>query len=201
MERPARTDYQIHELIARRWSPRAFSPRPVEAEKLRSLLEAARWAASSNNEQPWSYLVATKEEPEAFAKMSACLVPGNQTWATQAPVLMVSVVKTFFDRGNKPNRVALHDVGAASAQLTMEAMHLGLFVHQMGGIEVEKIRTDYALPAGYDPVAGLAVGYPGDLETLPEALKAREVAERVRKPIKEWVFGTAWGTPAGIVKG
>jgi nitroreductase len=196
MEKPAKSDHDIHPLIKRRWSPRAFDPRPVERDKLLRILEAARWAASSNNEQPWTYLLATQENPAEFAKMLACLVPGNQAWAQHAPVLMISVAKTFFDRNQQPNRVALHDVGAASAQLTGEALNQGLFVHQMAGIEPDKIRADYQLPPGHEPVAALAIGYPGNPDTLPEPFKSRETAERTRKPISQFVFTDTWGSSA-----
>jgi nitroreductase len=200
MEKPADVAHPIHELLRRRWSPRAFDPRPVEREKLFSILEAARWAASSNNEQPWSYLVATKEEPEEFAKMVSCLVPGNQVWAKHAPVLMISVVKTVFARNNAPNRVALHDVGAASCSLTLQALSLGLFVHQMGGIELARIKEVYALPEHHEAVAGLAVGYPGDPGTLDEKLREREMAGRTRKPVEQFVFRGTFGNPAGLGK-
>ncbi|HZZ44911.1 MAG TPA: nitroreductase family protein [Tepidisphaeraceae bacterium] len=196
MEKPAQTDHEIAEILRRRWSPRAFANKPVEREKLLSILEAARWAASSSNEQPWSYIVATADQPAEFAKMVDCLVPGNQIWAKHAPVLMISVVKTIFSRNGTPNRVAMHDVGAASAQLTAEAMTLGLFVHQMGGIELGKIKIGFALPDNHEPVAALAVGYPGEVSMLPdEKLKEREMAARTRKPLMEFIFTGKFGQP------
>lgn len=195
MEKLAISDYAIHDLIKRRWSPRAFGPQAVEPEKIRRLLEAARWAPSSSNEQPWVYLVATKDKAEEFAKMVSCLVPGNQAWAKDAPLLMISVARMYFEKNQQANRVALHDVGAASAYLTVQALDMGLFVHQMGGIEIEKIRTEYQLPAGYEPVAGLAIGYPGDSAKLAEPYKTRETGARVRKPIREFAFGEKWGKP------
>ncbi|HWB53545.1 MAG TPA: nitroreductase family protein, partial [Tepidisphaeraceae bacterium] len=175
MEKPAEPQYEIHDLIKRRWSPRAFDPRPVEQEKIQRMLEAARWAPSSSNEQPWAYLVATKEIPDEFARMVACLVPGNQAWAKDAPLLMISIARMYFQKNNQPNRVALHDVGAASAYLTMQALDMGLFVHQMGGIEIEKIRTEYQLPPRHEPVAALAIGYSGDCAKLAEPYKSREI--------------------------
>lgn len=193
MEKPAPIEHPIHTLIQRRWSPRAFGAQLVEPAKIQQLLEAARWAASSMNEQPWNYLIATKDNANEFAKMVSCLVPQNQAWAKEAPLLMISVAKVDFTKNNEPNRVALHDVGAASALLTLEALELGLFVHQMGGIEIEKIRTEYALPAGYEPVAAMAIGYPGDPEKLPEPYKTREAAPRTRKPTKEFTFTGKWG--------
>jgi nitroreductase len=200
MEKPAPAEHSIADVIRRRWSPRAFSPRPVEREQLLSLLEAARWAASSSNEQPWSYIVAAKEDAAEFEKMLSCLVPANQIWAKHAPVLMLSMVKNIFSRNNTPNRVALHDVGAASAQLTAEATSIGLFVHQMGGIELGRIKVLYALPDNHEPVAAIAIGYPGDPNTLDDKLRERESAPRTRKPLSEFVFANSFGTPSPLVK-
>lgn len=193
MERPAKTNYPIHELLRRRWSPRAFAETPVERDKLLSLLEAARWAPSSYNEQPWALLVATKENPPEYARLLDCLVEGNQQWARLAPVLMVSLAKLAFDRNQQPNRHAFHDVGLAAENLVVQAMALGLFVHQMAGIHVDKIREVYALPAGWDPVAGIALGYAGELERLPEKLRERELAPRQRKPLNTFVFEGRFG--------
>lgn len=188
MEKLARTEHPIHELLARRWSPRAFAERAVEREKLLSLLEAARWAASSFNEQPWAFLVATRASREEFERMLGCLAEGNQRWAQRAPVLMLSLAKMSFDRSGKPNRHAFHDVGQAAANLTVQATALGLHVHQMAGIEVEKIRQTYSLPEGWEPVAGLAIGYLGDPSTLSERHRQSETAPRTRKPLDSFVF-------------
>ena len=138
----------MHELLEKRWSPVAFSPRAVEAEKLRSVLEAARWAPSSFNEQPWVFLVSTKDDREAYERLQGLLVEGNRVWAQFAPVLMLSVAKLNFALNGKPNRHALHDVGAASAYLTMQATALGLYVHQMAGYDVERARREFSIPAG-----------------------------------------------------
>lgn len=198
MEKLASTDHEIMGLLKRRWSPRALSERPIEPEIILRMLEAARWAPSSNNEQPWSYLLASKEQPEEFARLLACLVPSNQAWVKDAPLLMISVARMFFERNGSPNRTALHDVGAASAQLTVQAVDMGLYVHQMAGIEIEKIRQEYNLPPGYEPVAGLAVGYPGDCDKLAEPYRTRELGPRVRKPIKDFVFTGGWGGPLAL---
>ena len=184
---------ELLDLIQKRWSPVAFSPRPVEAEKLRLLLEAARWAPSSFNEQPWVYLVATKEDPENFARMLGCLLEGNRTWAQYAPVLMLSVAKLNFALNGKPNRHALHDVGAASAYLTVQATALGLFVHQMAGYNVEGARQEFSIPADYEPGAAMALGYLGDDAALPEKLRGRSAAARKRKPLDDFVFTGRWG--------
>jgi nitroreductase len=196
MDKPAETRYPVHDLIARRWSPRALEPRPVPANQIRSLLEAARWAASSFNEQPWSFLVARREDAAEFERMLGCLVPANQSWAKNAGVLMLTVAKRTFTRNDRPNRVAVHDIGLAAANLTFQATELNLRVHQMGGIDTDKIRETYGIPEGYDPVTAIAIGYPGSLDRLPEALRAEEQAPRERKTQSEFVFGGAWGRSA-----
>jgi nitroreductase len=199
MEKPAPTDYPIEATLSRRWSPRAFSDRAVEPDKLRSLFEAARWAPSSFNEQPWSFIVTTKEKPEEYEQLLSCLIEKNQQWAKLAPVLMVSVAKLNFEKTGKPNRHAYHDVGMAMGSLLVEATALGLFVHQMAGFSVEKVRQTYGVPAGFEPVAAVAVGYPADPEVLPEGFRAQEVGPRLRKPITEFVFEAKWGEKSPLV--
>jgi nitroreductase len=199
MQKPAATDFPVHELIRNRWSPRAFSDKPVSPEMLRSLFEAARWAASSNNEQPWAYLVATKDDGENFARMLGILVEFNANWAQHAPVLILSVAELAFQRNAAPNRNAFSDVGAATAQLTLEATAQGLFVHQMAGYDVEKARKVFEIPNGWDPVSVMAVGYPGDPASLPAPLNERELAPRTRKPIREFVMTGSWGHTAGFL--
>jgi len=201
MHKPAATDVSLHELIRNRWSPRAFSEKPVPAEVLRSLFEAARWAPSSNNEQPWAYLVAAKDDSENFAKMLSVLVEFNANWAKHAPVLALSVAHLKTQRDGKPNRVALHDVGSASAQLTFEANARGLQVHQMAGFDADKARQAFAIPPDWEPVAAMAIGYPGDPESLPEKLRERELAPRTRKPLGEFVMSGGWGHTAPFVTG
>ena len=201
MEKRAETQYPIHDLLRRRWSPRAFSDRRVEPDKLRSLWEAARWAPSSYNEQPWSFIVATKEDEAEYARLLSCLVEGNILWAQHAPVLMVSVARLSFEEDGKPNRHAFHDVGQAVANLIVQATALGLVVHQMAGILPDKIRELYGIPGGHEAVAGIALGYPGDPATLPERLRQRELAPRSRKPIQDFVFAGRWGRPSPIVTG
>ena len=188
------TRYPVHPLIRQRWSPRAFADRPVDRETLGSLLEAARWAASSFNEQPWIFIVARKEDSPAFARALSCLVPFNQGWAQKAPVLMLSLARSTFANNGQPNRHAFHDVGAATAQLTFQATALGLSVHPMAGIDRDRIRAEYALPDDVEPVAGIAVGWLGDPETLPEGLREGEKAPRSRKSLDEIVLG-GWGEP------
>ncbi len=199
MEKPAPTDVALHEVIRKRWSPRAFADKPVPAEILRSLFEAARWAPSSNNEQPWAYLVAIKDDPESYTKMLGVLVEFNASWAKNAPVLALSVAHLKTQREGRPNRVALHDVGSASAQLTVEAISHDLRVHQMAGFDAEKARQTFAIPPDWEPVAALAIGYPGNPDSLSEKLRERELAPRTRKPLTEFVMSRTWGHTAPFV--
>ncbi len=199
LEKRAETAAPIHELLASRWSPRAFDPRPVEPEKLRSLFEAARWAASSYNEQPWHFLVATKDHPEDFRRVLECFVEFNQGWSKNAPVVGLSVAGLKFQRNAEPNRHAFHDVGAAAASLALQATALGLQIHQMAGILPEKAREVFGIPEGYEAVAGIALGYPGDPETLPDALRKRELAPRERKPVTSFVFTGRWAAVSPLV--
>jgi nitroreductase len=194
------TRVQVHDLIKERLSPLAYSDRPVGADELRSLLEAARWAASSYNEQPWHFIVATKEDPEGFERLLGCLVPANALWARNAPVLMLSVAKLAYDSNGSPNRHAFHDVGQAAANLALQATALGLAVHQMGGFDVARAREEFSIPEGYEPVAAVAVGYPGDPESLPEKLRARAGAPRTRRELSEFVFAGRWGRTSPAVE-
>ena len=196
MQKPAVPDHPVHELIRNRWSPRAFADKPVEPSALASLFEAARWAASSFNDQPWAYIVASKDDSENFNKMVGVLMEFNANWAKNAPVLAISVARRNFSHNGAPNPVAAHDVGAANAQLTAEATSRGLLVHQMAGFSHDKARQTFGIPKGWDPVSAIAIGYPGDPETLPEDFRKRELAPRTRKPIREFVMTGSWGHTA-----
>ncbi len=198
-ERLADIQYPIHDLLRDRWSPRAFSDRPVDAGTLRTLLEAARWAPSSYNEQPWTFILATKEDPAAYDRLLSCLVEVNAEWAQRAPVLMLSVAKLTFGRNGKVNRHAFHDLGLAVENLIIQATALGLVAHQMAGFDVEKARELFNVPQGHEPCAMIAVGYLGDPESLPEELRAREGAARSRKPLREFVFTGRWGKTSPVV--
>jgi nitroreductase len=201
MHKQAAPDHPIHELIARRWSPYAFADRPVSEDDLRSLFEAARWAASSYNEQPWSYIVATKADKAGFERLLSCLVEGNQPWAQAAPVLALGCTNLLFARNNKPNAAAVHDLGLASATLTLEATVRGLFVHQMIGILPDKARELYHVPERVQPLTGLAIGYAAaDPNMLPDAYRQRDLTPRQRKPLAEFVFGGQWGSASDLVK-
>jgi nitroreductase len=196
----AETEFPVHDLIQQRWSPRAFADTPVSQEILQSLFEAARWAPSSSNEQPWAFLVATKDDQDAYLKMLSTLVEFNQAWAKQAPVLVIAVSQMAFAKNNAPNRNAFYDTGSAVAHLTAEATSRGLFVHQMAGFEPQKARELFAIPEGWEPIAAFTIGYVGDPQTLSETLRARELAPRTRKPISEFVMSGRWGQPAAFAK-
>jgi nitroreductase len=200
-QKPAPTAVPIHEILSHRWSPRAFEPRTVEPEKLRSLFEAARWAASAYNAQPWFFIVGTKDDPANFQRVLDCFVEGNQRWAKHAPVVALSVARLKFEHNGQPNRHAFHDVGQAAANLALQAAAFGIQIHQMAGIEPEKARATFAIPDGYDAVAGIALGYPGDPASLPDQLRERELAPRQRNPLSSFVFTGTWGTASRIVAG
>jgi nitroreductase len=195
----ATLDHPIHALLAERWSPCAFADRPVPHSELLSLFEAVRWAPSSYNEQPWSYLVAAKEDAGEFARTLSCLVEPNQAWAKAAPVLALGLTSLKFSHNQKENRVALHDLGLASANLSIEATARGLSVHQMAGILPDKVRELYQLPKDVEAFTGLAIGYKGDSEKLPDNLKQRDLAPRERKPLSKFVFTGRWGQPASFL--
>jgi len=193
MNHPVSADHPIHELFTKRWSPRAFSDRAVAEADLRAVLEAARWAPSAYNEQPWAFLVATSEDSEAHAAMLAGLNEFNRSWAAAAPVLLVSLARSRFSQNDKPNAHALHDVGQAVAQLALEAAVRGLMIHQMAGILPQVIRDTYDVPEGWEIVAGIALGYAGEAPQLPEGLAEMERAPRVRNPQRAFVFSGAFG--------
>lgn len=200
MEKPADTSCPVHDPIQQRWSPRAFIDRLVEEKDLTRLFEAARWASSCFNEQPWQFIVATKATPKEYERMLSCLVEGNQEWAKLASVLILTVAKSTFDHNGKPNPHAWHDVGLAVGNLVIQATTLGLSLHQMAGILPDRIREVYEIPTGFDPVTALALGYAGEASLLPGELSQREQAPRTRKPLAEIVFSGQWGLPASIAK-
>jgi nitroreductase len=201
MQNPAPTAIPLHDIVKHRWSPRAFSDNNVNPEILRSLFEAARWAPSSSNMQPWAYIVGTRNEKDEYAKVLSTLVEFNQGWAKNAPVLALSVAQTRNPKDGAPNKWAFHDVGSASAQLTFEANSHGLLVHQMAGLDANKAREVFTIPPDWEAVAALAIGYPGDPQSLPEKLRQRELAPRRRKPLSEFVMTGRWGHTAGFISG
>lgn len=192
MEKRAATDHPLTDLLAERWSPRAFADRPVPAEALGSLLEAARWAPSCFNDQPWSFLVGRRGDP-THAAIASVLTPGNQAWAPAAPLLLLSIARTRFARNQEPNRHAAHDVGAASLSIAIQAQALGLAIHQMAGFDLLRARELFAIPGDHDPIAAIAIGYPGDPASLPAPLDTRELAPRTRRPLSELAFQERFG--------
>jgi nitroreductase len=197
MQKAAAADAPIHDLIQKRWSPRAFSDKLISPAVLRSLFEAARWAPSNFNEQPWAFLVATRDDQENFHKALGTLVEFNAGWARHAAALGIAVSKLNFQDGN-PNRNAEYDTGAASALLSIEATAQGLFVHQMGGFYPQKAKQVFGIPDGWEPIAAMAIGYPGDPDSLPGKLRDRELAPRTRKPVSDFVMSGHWGHTASF---
>lgn len=198
MSRTAPTDHPVLPVLADRWSPRAFADKPVEKEKLQQIFEAARWSASSYNEQPWRFIVATKENEAEYNRALSCLVEFNQSWAKTAPVLILALVSKKFVRNGKPNGCAEHDLGLAMGNLSAQATHLGLVLHQMAGIEKDKVRETYNVPEDFEPVTGTALGYLGDPERIPEQMRPMENGPRIRKPLSETVFAVDWEKPADL---
>lgn len=180
---------RIHELIRSRWSPRSFSDQPVADTDLQTLFEAARWAASSSNEQPWRFFVARKSDGPAYDKVLGLLTPSNQAWAKQAPVLFLTAAKKTFTSTGTPNLHALHDAGQALANLFIQATALGLHAHPMAGFDRERARQELTIPDDYELGAAVALGY-----LAPNT----EVRKRTRKPLSEIVFGAGWNQPPGF---
>jgi len=197
MQKPAITQVNIHEVIANRWSPRAFdAKKAVTKEQIIALLEAARWAPSCFGDQPWRFIVWNKfDDDSAWQQAFDCIVPANQTWVKDVPVLILACADTLFSHNQSPNRWAQYDTGAAVENLCLQAASMGLVTHQMGGFNADKTREVFAIPAQYTPMAMLAVGFQGDANALPEELKARELAERNRKPLGELFFNGLWNQP------
>lgn len=196
-------DYPIFESMTSRWSPYRFEPRPVEDEKLLACLEAGRWAASSYNDQPWSWIVARRQDDPDFQTMIGCLLEANQDWASRAGALLVAVTRTTFRQNNKPNRVALHDLGAASAHIALQATKFDMQVHQMAGLNLSLTRQTYGIPEGHEPQTAIAIGYPDRSAPTTEfdkKLHQRETGPRTRLSLAEQTFAGKWGTTAGLVK-
>jgi nitroreductase len=192
MQKSAEFESPILEVIQMRRSSRAYADRPVERDKINSLFEAARWAPSSVNEQPWLYLYATKDQHDLWTRIYETLTPGNKVWAGNAPLLILSLARKNFLRNEMPNLSARYDLGGANAILSIQAAHLGLNVHQMGGFDATKAKENLNIPDRYESVVILAIGYPGDAQLLPEHLKARELAPRERYLRHEFVMNSAF---------
>jgi nitroreductase len=199
MSKEPNNDHPIHDLLRRRWSPYQFSAAPVAAADLRSIFEAARWAPSSYNEQPWRFLVAERADEAEFQRVLSCLVETNQVWAQHAAVLAIAVTVRRFARNGKENRACEHDLGLAAAQLTVEATARGLFVHQMIGIDPDRARAVFSIPEEATPLTGIAIGHTGPAAAaLDGSYQARDEATRTRKPLSELVFRGSWGKPAPL---
>ena len=196
MKNLAVSDHELHPIIAQRWSPRAFDSKLVEPEKLAQLFEAARWASSCFNDQPWAFVVATKDDTVNYQKMLECLVPANVVWAQVAPVLGLVVAQKNFKHNGKPNAWGEYDAGQAAATLVLQATALNLVVHQMGGFDAVKAIATFNIPETAKPVAAIAIGYEGKSSDLSLELQEREKAARSRQPLTSFVFTGKWGNSA-----
>lgn len=184
----------VEELFLRRWSPRVFANRSVDTQQLKTVFSAGQWAASSYNEQPWRFVVGYKGD-STWQRIFDSLAPSNQSWTKTAPVLYASFAKKTFTYNGAPNRVAEHDVGAASAQIALQATALGLYTHGMAGFDAERLNAAFAVPDDFEAVACWALGYRGDPDTLSEKQKQSEIEPRKRNNLSAWVF-TEWGHSA-----
>ncbi|MFM2123806.1 MAG: hypothetical protein RL328_257 [Acidobacteriota bacterium] len=190
-ERPAPVNHPIHDLLSRRWSTRAYTGQPLEPEKLHSLLEAARWAPSSGNNQPWRFVIALREDAANFERIASTLNPGN-SWAKAAGVLMIGVAAAERAPG-KPNGHSWFELGLACENMAIEAVSLGLSMHMMGGFNADLARELLQIPDLHAPVVAISIGYPADPNTLPPELAAKDLVPRVRKPQSDFVFTGTWG--------
>jgi nitroreductase len=194
MQKLAITQTPINETVAMRWSPRAFdASKPVSQQQIIALLEAARWAPSCFGDQPWRFIVWNKTaDATAWQQAFDCLADSNKTWVINVPVLILICADTLFGHNQSPNRWAQYDTGAAAENLVLQASHMGLGAHQMGGFNSDIAREKFNIPAQFTPMAMLAIGYIGEADNLPEELKARELADRQRKPLGELFFNGVW---------
>ncbi len=194
------TSQPLHDLIRNRWSPLGFDrERDIERETLLSILEAARWAASSFNLQPWRFIVAPRQNAAEFQKILSVLREGNQVWAREAAVLMIAVTQRY-RTPDAPNRHAAHDLGLAISQMVLQALELGVYTHQMGGFYPDKARELYGIPAEFEAFTAIALGYrSATLDHLSESHREREAAGRQRQPLSEMVFNGAWARAADFL--
>ncbi len=196
-EKRAQTQVQVEDIIARRWSGRAYDPGlKVERGKLAALLEAARWAPSCYGDQPWRYLIWDKHtDAQTWQQAFDCLVEGNQVWAKDAPILMLALADTIFLHNGKPNRWGQYDTGAATMSLCLQATALGLMVHQMGGFDSEHIQAEFNIPRRFSCMAMMAIGYQLPEADIPAEMAEREYAPRQRRPLGESFFAGEWQRP------
>lgn len=193
----ASTSAPIHDVLARRWSGRAFErDKPVAPEQLRALLEAARWAPSCYNDQPWRYVVWDRiRNEQSWQQAFACLGEWNRNWVKNAPLLLLAVADSEFSKTGKMNRWGPYDTGAAGALFCVQAAALGLMAHQMGGFDAPRIHRMLAIPERYTCMAMIAVGHPAAADILDEELRTQELAPRERRPIEAFCFDGEWGVP------
>ena len=195
LEKNAITSVPIHDLMHRRWSPRAYDAnRQVTRAQLAALLEATRWSPSCNGVEPWRYLIWDRaRDPEGFEKAFDTLSDGNKLWVKNVPLLMLSIASSDPLPPDRPNRYTQHDTGMASMCLALQAVALGLIMHQMAGFNADKARAAFSIPADYTPMAMIAIGYQGETDVLDEETKKKELRERTRKPLGERFFEGGWG--------
>jgi nitroreductase len=186
----------ILEIIQERWSPFAFSSDPVEDFKLKAMFEAAAYAPSSNNEQPWMFVYTTQKDIRVFEEYLGFLTESNRVWAKYAYALVISLARTKFSYKGRPNRYAFHDTGMAVSNLLLQALALDVYVHQMGGFSIEKVKEYFNLADDIEPVAVMAVGYLGGGELLPPELLKRNEQRSPRKSVNEFVFRNSLSDPA-----
>jgi nitroreductase len=198
LNKPAETSQPVIDVIRNRWSPRAFTDQMVPKEVLTSLFESARWAASCNNSQPWRFIIATKENRAEYDRLLSCFNDRNQSWAITAPIIMITCADKNLPTGS-PSNYGFYDTGAAMAQFTAQASSHGVVVHQAQGILPDRVREEYGVPDDFDPCTGVAVGYQGEADVLPEDYAKREVLPRDRKPLEELVFTGGFGNSSNTI--
>jgi len=188
MIKKAITKYAVHDIIKNRWSPRSFSEKAIPQETLLSLFEAASWASSSRNEQPWRFICGVKGENENYDKIFNTLTEGNQRWTAKAPVLAIGLSKTNFNSNGKPNRHCAFDLGQAVALLAIQAGICGLYIHPMGGFVIEKVKEIFNIDDSYEPMVAISIGYLGASEDLPDDLRMQEEEPRSRRSLDKTLF-------------
>ncbi len=186
-------DYPIHELLLKRYSPYVFSDRVIEKAAIFSLFEAARWAPSCFNEQPWSYIVINKDHELPYASIIETMADQNSAWALTAPTIVLTIAKVAFAQNNKPNPYAWHDIGLATGAMVVQATSMGIYIHQMAAFSKEKIRVACKIPAGWDPVTCIAMGYLGENTNVPELYEKKDAEPQIRKKLSEFVYEDTWG--------
>ncbi len=197
MDKPAMTNFDIHPILKKRWSPRSFKDQKVDKESLQRIFEAARWTPSSSNDQPWRFIVGIKGD-KTWDMIMETLVDFNQKWAKLAPVLVLSIGKKISDKNGKPSRTFMYDVGQSVAHITFQAMYEGLFVHQMGGFSAQKAAELFNIPEDYQAITAFTIGLKGEPELLEENFADMEKSERIRRPAADSVFSESFGNKSSL---